>query len=297
MRRSASALLTRAWSASPRLAAPSIPPRRALLIPYGTATASLSTAPSSSGAMALMASSSSRRPQSLPLSLSSSSPTFYVAVRHLAKGAKKQKKEKADKKGKKAAAAATASDDDEDDGEGGEAKVDIEAVKQQMGRPLDHLHKEYAAMQTGRATPNLLDAVLLDGVALPKLAKILAQGPQTLQVACYDAAQVASAAKAIEDAPLGLRAEPQGKVIRVHVPRATQETRQALAKHVKVLAEAAKTAIRGARQKAMKAAKGEATEEQRKRSEKAVEEATQAAIASVDGAMKAKEKDVLTVGT
>ena len=135
----------------------------------------------------------------------------------------------------------------------------------------------------------------LDGAPLPALAKVLPQGPQTLQVSCYDASMVSAAVKAIEDSGLGLRAEPQGKVIRVHVPRATQETRQALAKHVKVLAEAAKTAVRGARQKAMKAAKGEAAEEERKRSEKKIEAATQEALASVDAAMKAKEKEVLTV--
>ena len=74
-------------------------------------------------------------------------------------------------------------------------------------------------------------------------------------------------------------------------------TRQALAKHVKVLAEAAKTAIRAARQKAMKLAKSEATKEQVKRSEKVVEAATKAAVDEVESAMKAKEKDVLTVGT
>ena len=41
------------------------------------------------------------------------------------------------------------------------------------------------------------------------------------------------------------------------MPRPTQESRQLLAKHVKMLAEAAKTAVRGVRQRAMKVAKGE----------------------------------------
>ena len=39
----------------------------------------------------------------------------------------------------------------------------------------------------------------------------------------YDAAHVPAAVKAIEKAPLGLRAEQQGKLIRVNVPRPTQE--------------------------------------------------------------------------
>ena len=57
-----------------------------------------------------------------------------------------------------------------------------------MDRPFEHLQREYASMQTGRAAPSLLDSVRVDvgGGAelqpLPSLAKVLAQGPQALQV-------------------------------------------------------------------------------------------------------------------
>jgi ribosome recycling factor len=222
-----------------------------------------------------------------------------VAMRGLA--AKKKGKDKGGGKAKKSRTTLRGDEGDDSDGSStGEPKLDIEAVKQQMNRPFDHLQREYAGMQTGRATPALLDSVQIDAgdgelVPLPSLAKVLAQGPQTLQVSCYDARAIPAAVKAIENAPLGLRAEQQGKVVRVSVPRPTQESRQALAKHVKVLAEAAKTAVRGVRQRAMKTAKSESSKEEAKRAEKTVEDATQAVIASVDAAMKAKEKEVLTV--
>ena len=53
--------------------------------------------------------------------------------------------------------------------------------------------------------------------------------------------------------------------------------------------------VRGVRQSAMKRAKKDATKEEIKRSEKQIEDITAKAIAAVDGAMKAKEKEVLTV--
>ena len=59
--------------------------------------------------------------------------------------------------------------------------------------------------------------------------------------------------------------------------------------------EAAKTAVRGVRQRAMKTAKANGSKEEVKRAEKQVEELTTSAIATVDEAMKAKEKEVLTV--
>ena len=78
---------------------------------------------------------------------------------------------------------------------------------------------------------------------------------------------------------MGLRAEQQGKVVRVNVPRPTQESRQLLAKHAKTLAEAAKTAVRGLRQRAMKEAKGaDGTKEELTRAEKEVEERSKQAI-------------------
>ena len=133
---------------------------------------------------------------------------------------------------------------------------------------------------------------------LVSIAKVLAQGPQALQVSLYDptSKSVAAVAKAIEAAPLGLRAEQQGKVVRVSVPRPTQESRQLLVKHAKTLAEAARTAVRGLRQRAMKEAKGAGgTKEELKRAEKQVEELTKQAITAVDKAAKEKEKEVLTV--
>lgn len=212
--------------------------------------------------------------------------------RFLAKKAKAKAKGKA--KGKAAAQA-------DDDGEDEAREFDIESVKEQMAKSFTYLQREYAGMQTGRATPSLLDNVQVDPggglVPLPSLAKVLAQGPQSLHVSCYDASHVAATVAAIDKAAaLGLRAEQAGKVIKVTVPRPTQESRQALAKHVKVLAEAAKTAMRGARQRGMKDAKAHSSvKDEVRRAEKEVEEATKAAAAEVDEAAKAKEKEVLTV--
>jgi len=175
----------------------------------------------------------------------------------------------------------------------------LDSVKEQLAKASAHLQKSYDGLQTGRASPALLDGVMVDPgggeVPLSSIAKVLAQGPQMLTVSCYQANAIAPAAKAIERLPLGLRAEPQGKVLRVAVPRPTQESRQALAKQARTLAEAAKSRMRDVRQRAMKRANAEPSKEEVKRAEKDVEEAAKSAVAAVDEAMKAKEKEVLTV--
>jgi len=232
------------------------------------------------------------------LLLPSRTPLLPVTtIRHLAKGKKKEKEKKS--KGK----AASRSDGEEgggDDGSDADASVfDLESLKEQLAKASEQLQKSYTGLQTGRASPALLDGVMVDAgggeVPLSSIAKVLAQGPQTLTVSCYESNAIAPAAKAIERLPLGLRAETQGKVLRVAVPRPTQESRQALAKQARTLAETAKGRMRDARQRAMKRAKAEPSKEEVKRAEKAVEDATKAAVAEVDSAMKAKEKEVLTV--
>ena len=221
--------------------------------------------------------------------------TIVSATRHLAKGKKKGK----GKGGGSADDGAALDSSGESDGG---PKLDEAAIKQQMARPLEQLQREFGAMQTGRATPSLLDTVTVDVgegggglVPLPSLAKVLAQGPQALQVSLYDAAHVNATVAAIERSPLQLRAEQQGKVVKVSVPRPTKDSREQLAKHARMLAEAARTAVRGVRQRAMKTAKGEATKEEARRSEKKVEAATQAAVSAIDDVAKVKEKEILTV--
>ena len=224
----------------------------------------------------------------------SPAPALLIATRHLAKG----KKGKGKDKGK--AAAAAVEDDDNDDVVG--SKLDEAELKEKMAKPLEQLQREFGAMQTGRAQPSLLDAISVHvgedaggSVPLPNVAKVLAQGPQALSVTCYDAAHVNAAVAAIEKAPLDLRAEQQGKVIKVSVPRATKDSREQLAKHAKSLAEAARTAVRGVRQRGMKTAKSESSKEEVRRSEKKVEDATKAVVALIDEAVKVKEKEILTV--
>ena len=149
-----------------------------------------------------------------------------TAIRHLAAKGKKKEKEK---KGKTKAASRPVAEEGggDDGGDDGASAFDLDSVKEQLAKASAHLQKSYDGLQTGRASPALLDGVMVDPgggeVPLSSIAKVLAQGPQMLTVSCYQANAIAPAAKAIERLPLGLRAEPQGKVLRVAVPRPTQE--------------------------------------------------------------------------
>jgi len=192
--------------------------------------------------------------------------------------------------------------EDDEGGEEAEAtyvEVDIEDVKRRMQGAVDTLHREFTAISAGRATPTMLDGIMVAGeggaVALPTVAKVLLQGAQGLQVSVFEPGMVAAVCKAIEEAEMGLVPEVQGKMLKVTVPRMTTEARELLVKQARKLGEASKTSVRNVRQAAMKRAKGHPSKEERKRSEKEVEAATSAATAKVTAAVEAKEKDVKKV--
>ena len=142
----------------------------------------------------------------------------------------------------------------------------------------------------------MLDAVQVkvggDLLPLPSLAKVLVQGANALQLTVYDGMNTKAICKAIEAADLNLMPEAIGKTVRVPVPRATQEIRNALAKQVKKAGEGCRTQIRGHRQKAIKTAKAHPSKEMIRRQEKDVQKLHDDFIAKVDAAVQAKEKDV-----
>jgi len=220
--------------------------------------------------------------------------------------AKKAKggKDKGGKKGKGKAAAAADDDDGDDGGDAAEGDgdykvVDYADVERRMKGAVDAMQRDFASLNVGRATPTMLDSLLVTGPAgeapLPTVAKVLLLSPQALQVSVFDATLVPNVCKAIEGAQLGLVPEAAGKMVKVPVPRATREARDAMVKQVKKMGDACKVAIRNVRQPAMKRAKGHPVKGEAKKGEKEVERLTEAANAKVDTAVKVKEKELLQV--
>ena len=64
-------------------------------------------------------------------------------------------------------------------------KVDMDDVKRRMQGAVDAMHREFSALNVGRAAPTMLDALTVQSAAgpipLPSVAKVLLQGPQALQ--------------------------------------------------------------------------------------------------------------------
>jgi len=122
---------------------------------------------------------------------------------------------------------------------------------------IDWLKSEYRSIQTGRATPQVLDLVHIDmygsRTPLAHAAGITIEDPRTIRVAPWDKSVVGLMEKAINDADLGLSVSSDAEGLRVHFPSLTTETRTKLVKLLKDRLEDARVRVRALREETNRA--------------------------------------------
>jgi ribosome recycling factor len=161
--------------------------------------------------------------------------------------------------------------------------------KPKMERTVAHLAGQLAGIRPDTLSAGFIETfrVSLQGRTLPvgKLAAIVRQADRFV-VTPFDPATVPAIVRALVEARLNAYAL-NPRAVCVSVPPPSGEQRSEMARHVRKLGEEAKVAVRGVRQDARKqiAARGRG-------SERAVQEATDAAVAEIDRLVKAKLADL-----
>jgi len=177
-------------------------------------------------------------------------------------------------------------------------------LENRMNKSVQSISRDMAVIRTGKASPALLDHIRVEcwGDALPlkQVAGISAPEPRLLVIQPWDQSTTEAIVKAVESSDLGLRASADGNVIRIPVPKLSEERRKDLIRHVKKIAEDGRTAIRNIRRdgndtlhKTRKS--GEITEDEEKRALELVQDAVETAISGIDRILKTKETEILEV--
>jgi len=173
-----------------------------------------------------------------------------------------------------------------------------------MRKSVESISHEFASVRTGRASPALLDRVVVDyyGAQTPlkQLATISAPEARLVTVQPYDATSIKAIEKAIMESDLGLTPSSDGKLIRLSVPELTQERRLQMVKVVHGIAEEGRISIRNVRRDVMQDLRelksaGDVGSDDEHRAEGDVQKLTDEWIGELDVLMKAKEADVLEV--
>ena len=173
-----------------------------------------------------------------------------------------------------------------------------------MQKSLDSLKKEFASLRAGRATPALLDKVMVDYYGTPtpvnQVAKVSVPEPRMIVIQPWEKTILHDIEKAIMKSDLGLNPNSDGTAIRLAIPQLTQERRQELVKTVNKKAEEAKVALRNIRRDGNDAVKKlekskEVPEDEAKKGQESMQKLVDKYIKLVDAARTAKEKEVMEV--
>ncbi|WP_418790202.1 ribosome recycling factor [Phosphitispora sp. TUW77] len=180
----------------------------------------------------------------------------------------------------------------------------VSESEERMKKAIGVLRKELASLRAGRATPALLDKILVDyyGVSTPinQMANISVPEPRLLLIQPWDKKVISDIEKAIQKSDLGLNPNNDGSVIRLTIPQLTQERRIELVKVVKKKSEEARVAVRNIRRDANDNLKsfeksGDITEDDSKRGHEEVQKLTDSCIKEIDQVLANKEKEIMEV--
>ena len=127
----------------------------------------------------------------------------------------------------------------------------LKEASERMDGAIESLKGDLATVRTGRATPALVQGVEVDYYGMPtplnQLATISVPEPQLLTIRPFDKNSLSAIEKAILKSELGLTPNNDGRIIRLAIPRLTEERRRDLAKIVSRRLEEARVAIRNVR--------------------------------------------------
>ena len=124
-------------------------------------------------------------------------------------------------------------------------------TRAKMGTTIDVLVEDLRGIRTGRASPALVERIMVEyyGAMTPlnQVATISVPEPRLLTIRPWESSMIAPIEKAILKSELGLTPTNDGKLIRLAIPRLSEERRNDLVKLVRKRVEEAKVAIRNAR--------------------------------------------------
>ena len=129
--------------------------------------------------------------------------------------------------------------------------MEITEFTAKMDQAINHLEKEYSGLRTSRANPSMLDNILIDAYGsktpLSQLGNISVIDPGTLSIQIWDSSLINTVEKSILDSNLGLNPQTDGNLIRLPIPKLSEERRNELSKIASQYAEKTKIVIRNIR--------------------------------------------------
>ena len=177
----------------------------------------------------------------------------------------------------------------------------LDSARESMEKSINHLELAFSKIRAGKATPQMLDSVIIDYYGSPtplnQASNINTPDAKTISVQPWDKSMLELMEKAILDSNLGFTPNNNGDMIIINVPPLTEERRISLVKQLKSELENAKVSIRSSRKDSndyLKKLEG-LSEDTIKDAENEIQRVTDEFSKKVDVLFSKKESEIMTV--
>ena len=182
-----------------------------------------------------------------------------------------------------------------------EIELYLEDAREMMTKALNHCAHELTKIRAGKANPSMLEGIQVAyyGAMTPlqQVASLTTPDARTIFVKPWEKSMIQEIERSIMNANLGLNPQNDGQQVIINIPMLTEERRKQLVRQVGQECEHGRVSIRSIRKdtnESLKKIKG-VSEDDLKNAEDAVQKMTDDFIARIDGVMKKKEAEIMTV--
>jgi len=180
----------------------------------------------------------------------------------------------------------------------------IKQLKEDLEKNNNHFKSEISTLSVGRATPFLVEDIMVDYYGTPtplkQISTISIPDPRNIIIQPWDKEQLKEIEKAINMAQLGFNPMNDGNIIRITVPQPTEEGRKDMVKRLHSILEKARITARNIREKAMKEIKklekdNLISEDERFAKQDEIQKIVDEYNKKLGEEMNVKEKEIMTV--
>lgn len=174
-------------------------------------------------------------------------------------------------------------------------------AEDKMEKAVQHLGEVFRGIRTGRASPGLVDTIVVDyygsPTPLPHMANVSIPEPRLIMIKPFDQSAVPEVVKALQKSSLGITPQSDGKIIRLAIPPLSEDRRKQLAVMVRDKAEEARVAIRNVRRDANKDADADdtVTDDDLTRLREEIDKLTKDYEAKINASLEKKTKEITEV--
>lgn len=180
----------------------------------------------------------------------------------------------------------------------------IDACTQKMQGSVEHMHRDFKTLRTGKVLISVLDNVKIDYYGTPtpldQIGSVIATDATTIVINPWEKNLLADVESAIFAANIGVSPNSDGDVIKLFFPPMTVDQRKESVKQMKGMGENAKVSIRNDRRDANDKVKKlekdkEVTQDESKAAQDSIQKTTDKFITQIDGILRDKESEILKV--